>query len=816
MTRALEWSNYPANFREQVSLLQKLFRYIRHTPCFNPGDTSVELEPTGRFHDPRAYVLYWPHLLSSARVVNRLVELVFRDERALLRRAKSHGFSLSDLPERGVPRNRWQLTQVRSALESAAGALLLPPESTEAIERAHTYAYAMPVELRDEKRVGASDVGALMDLRNYTVIRRVADTDEALLRTILAPPAWPTIKDYFSSLPEPLRWLYHAWRVLASRNHTPYDPAQVGIEFTRQGYIFVNWVRFANSSFSPSPTGDIENLLAPDQIAENLYELRVPRRRTVNNKPKIVLHKCTLTSVRNCIPYPVDLREVRYGSSQGANFYLKQCRSLGYGTFDDTKNPDRCTIVDPLKLAERSQLFQGYKYYQAEHAAAAQRAAYVYRQSIGAAPKAFPRVYEFAFKPSNYADEIREHLRTKDYPLWFGDEVEPIYAVKRKDQLTFTNPTRLKSSSLECGGDWAVWSRMMDALGFIQGLSEDGSLAEVQQRCRSDWWRKLHRVKLTQMASAMIKDFSSYDDLSKRKRDEVSHRLNKLYLEGPHDGDAGGTWFSNEQAKLVQRLIPPAALRRVLTVLLPGQEVPKEKIFFYTTHAVKIFQRAALSSFGRAPTDLADPITQMLYVFVTPAPYIYAWTRFCLDMQRQGVDFAVTYTASASVREKFQERKERREARQHGDIEAARENGKRNVERWTPQEDYLLLRKYRKFPHLNATERRDLLDALPLRAQADISKRVRQFEMVFRRYLTEGRRRECSLFEHSLSDAAAKRVIILMGCHLAASPLGHRLHKRHGVVSDIFRLTDDALIPVELPPKYSSQFYVKYFDPNVV
>jgi hypothetical protein len=137
-------------------------------------------------------------------------------------------------------------------------------------------------------------------------------------------------------------------------------------------------------------------------------------------------------------------------------------------------------------------------------------------------------------------------------------------------------------------------------------------------------------------------------------------------------------------------------------------------------------------------------------------------------------------------------------------------------ERWTPPEDYLLLRRYHKFPQMSPKERRELLDLLPLRSQTNVSQRVAFFEKIFRRYLTAGRRSECSLFEHSLSDAAAKRAIILAGCHMSARHLGHTLHKKHPVVGDIFRLEDAALATAVVPPKYGVQFYVKYFNPQVV
>lgn len=775
-----EMESLPADFLKRIDKLVKLMQFIQRA--------SPKARSSGRIASKRIYAIYWPHILLHASRVDWLCAWAFGGTNAIVKRATRAGFKLSELPPVGIARQQWKLERVREYLEhEILGPLLLDGKDPYVKNDVLTYAYRLPEEQQD----AAKDPRAhhLLDLANYTVFRFIEPKRVCLARVFYPPPPWPEVAEWFKELPEPLRLLYEAWFTLRTRspstttNESPPIETQ-GLAFSRQGYVFVNWKRYwgTRTGTIAQATGDVAIL--PDDIAQALYNLK--------HWP-----------VRNAMAYPVDTRIV-YGavSTPGYRFaqvnpYVRECREISIGDFADPEKSDACTFFDPLSLYDRPDAFNGYRYYREKRqiSAKAQRARI--RRQMGVVPKLLPTVYEFTFTPAKYLPALRSR-GVPDFTPWFPiDHHEPIYAVKRDKQLCFTNPTLMRKSNPDCVGDIDVWTRGLDELNCIEHFQEDGTIGNVQDRLRSDFYKQMRRDKLNTVLPHLFKGYASIDELSRRKLRKVNLKAGEEYLKQHPELERTiepKNWERAARTDLAKRWVPRNAVRRVLDVVLPTGPDPVQK-YFYTSQSVLWFERAALASFGFLPDDVSSSVMDNIYTFAVSAPYLYAWTQFCKEMQERGPSAAVAKVSTRTTRA----------------TDDRPENEASGSDRWIPAEDYVLLRGYRLYPRMSAKEKKALLDALPRRSMNDILSRRMRLRRLLHKLLTPKRFEEHAPGRIACTDTAARRATILIGCAMTAQHLNHKLHSMHPVIAEIFKFDARALTEMEFPPSYTVEFYARYF-----
>ena len=775
---SFEIESLPEEFIKRIDKLIPLMRFIQRA--------SPKACSGGRITSKRMYALYWPHLLLHGSRVDWLCTWAFGGANTIVKRATRAGFKLSDLPSPGIARQKWKLDRVREFIENELlGPLLLDGNDPYVRNDVLAYAYRLPEEQQDEARDPRAH--ALLDLANYTVFRFIEPKRVCLARVFYPPPPWPEVSEWFKELPEALRLLYEAWFTLRTRssltNESPFSPEKMGVEYSRQGYVFVNWKRYWSHRAGTIAHAAGDLAILPDQVASALYNLK-------------------RWPVRNAMAYPVDTRIV-YGavSTPGYRFaqvnaYVRECREISIGDFTDPEKSDPCTFFDPLSIYDRLDAFNGYRYYRDKHQIAAKAQRAKLRRQLGVARCVLPTVYEFTFTPSQYMPLLRNR-GVPEFAPWFPtDHHEPIYAVKRDKKLCFSNPTLMRKSNPVCAGDIEVWFRVLDALNCIEHFQEDGTVGNVQERLRTDFWKQMRRDKLTEVLPLVFKDFASIDELSRRKLQKLNVRAGENYLASHPELERTiepSMWVHAERAALAKRWLPLNSIRRVLDVVLPTGPEPV-KTFFYTPQSIAWFERAALASFGFLPDGITTGIMDNVYTFTSAAPYLFAWTQFCKEMQVKGPSAAVSRVNAHPTR-----------ASDKPDTTISA------YDRWIPAEDYLLLRGYRLYPKMSIKEKKALLDALPRRSMGDILNRRSYLRRLLHKLLTPNRFETHAPGRVACTDTAARRATILIGCATVAPHINHKLHSMHPVVAEIFKFDPRALTEMEFPPRYTVEFYSRYF-----
>ena len=780
---AFDTDQYPTEFTKRINKLIKLFTFISRR--------NERSRSPGRLVSKRVYALYWPHLLLHGSRVDWLCTWAFGGANTIVKRATRAGFKLSELPPPGIARQKWKLDRVREFIENELlGPLLLDGNDPYVRNDVLAYAYRLPEEQQDDARDPRAH--ALLDLANYTVIRFIQPKPAYLARVFYPPPPWPEVSEWFKELPEALRLLYEAWFTLRTRSsltnesptvNAPFSPEKMGVEYSRQGYVFVNWKRYWSHRAGTIAQAAGDLAILPDQVASALYNLK--------HWP-----------VRSAIAYPVDTRIV-YGavSTPGYRFaqvnaYLRECREVSIGDFTDPEKSDSCTFFDPLCLYDRPDVFNGYLYYRRERQKSTKLQQHQMRRQLGLVPKVFPTVYEFSFTPAKYMATLRNR-GVPEFVPWFPiDHHESIYAVKRDNKLCFSNPTLMRKSNPVCAGDIEVWFRTLDSLNCIEHFQEDGSIGNVQERLRTDYWKQMRRDALTAMLPKVFEAYGSIDELSRRKLRELNLKVGQQYLEQHPDLQGNfspNMWVHAERSALSRRWLPSNAIRRVLHVMLPEATEPAQ-MYFYTQQSIVWFERSALASFGFVPSDTSTLLLDSFYTFTSAAPYLFAWTQFCKEMQEKGPVAAVARISSYAQTSSKEE-----------------EPNKTNYERWVPAEDYTLLRGYRLYPKMSTKEKKALLDALPRRSMGDILNRRSYLRRLLHKLLTPNRFETHAPGRTACDDTAARRATILIGCATVAPHINHKLHSLHPVVAEIFKFDPRALTEMEFPPRYTVEFYSRYF-----
>lgn len=790
---------------KHLERLHRLLKFFTSIPYYSP--TPYGKPGRGFIKSTMYYGIFWPDLAHQRKQVDRLNILTFDHPEGAIREALKKGFKHSDLPPVGLPRNAWELSVIRAKLEKWFAPLIhsssikAPNYFSDKAELAIFHYTRLQRKFADKFERYELDTSLFLDvIDNYTVMVPLEVTLEAIYRTcFVTPPLFGMIKDDFADVPRPLQLLYQAWFLLINRGEAPFKPSVVGVDFTPQGYILINWDVFLNN---PQV-----KLMEPSPAAVAFKDKTV---KTASQTSKAEVHMsqalAELKSIRlkHAIPIPLPYKRIQpvNPSRQSRNsLYTKTCERTFDSILSDPDGIPPCTIIDPYCLNRLDHLFSGYHhrtFRENAKIAAAKRYQELKKVHPTRQPVACASVYTFDFRPYTYLHAAKKQCPDLDIS-WLPDNyVEPIYATKYFKELSFMRPHFLKRTTQECAGDVEVWLRTLDSINIIQHFYEDaGSFIDFggQLKTRSEYWKRQKEKELLRAAKHLFTDVVTLSGLPPSKLQAIEAYARKQYLE--NNQEAVGSlnpreWWRHAQQKY-RTLITPTALRRKAFVLLPGQETLTENVF-YKSLALKLFNHAAAISLGFAKADCMDDLHAQMYDFeYNRAPYLYAWSQFCLECTQKGIGYAKARTNPFAP------------------SKPPVSSSMPKYTRWTPTEDCVLLQHYSCYDNRNDKGWDTLVKLLPGRSRISVTARLQTIRRVLKKALKAPSYRKWMLSGRPLNMLEAKRLTFFIGCSHVAKTQGVALHPMHCVVHEIYSLPDEFVAQFELPPVYTYHVYAKFF-----
>lgn len=658
-------------------------------------------------------VIYWPDFADAMRR-SRVWLDAFWPKAMREQSRRNYG-----VPPTGPEYRSWFRRALRRHVDTLLAPLLIP---TTSLVGGDYISYAIEQRGVGEDRI--EDVNperwaTLNDPANYTFFRHFRRlTDKTLERILLMPPDFDEFQLHQHAVPPEIAALYYAWRTITHRHKAAYDPSEVGVEWASAGLLFVNWALFLNSPFCPPVS------VEPAQCATFLrggsmkgrWQLRL------SAFPDPLKHETLPEETRAIDPDTFQLGDV-WGS-----------------------------LVDPLYLVQKDQIFTAtFQKERARRRAVAQkraqmrtmerlRAKKIAGQDV--APTKQAKVYSFNFRASQYPLPST-HL--EGYYKWFDDHVdEDVYAVKYKGNLFFAEPERLRTDFPPVERD--AWFRAMDALSCVAQFAASGDIESVKPKRKIDIARKLQEDEWIKTATERIEGFMSLDNLSRAELRRIKQQT-RYRLAASGEGPPGGQSFYHAKLlELASKSLPILAVRKEAYCVLPGRNEDKpRKHVFYSVHAIKQFAQAANQS--------------------PPAPYLYAWAKFCLYVDAVGLDAVVS-------------------------------RRRRLGARFTPQDDLVLIENFRRHPKMTRDERATLLSRLSSWSWKSLQLRINALNKLLKPLLSSSRREKYTIGKLWLPGVAQdarqweyKRLMLLIGLALQLQGEGDTLHTKLPIVADVFELT---------------------------
>lgn len=704
-------------------------------------------------------------------------------------------------PTRQALLAQWQQERTRVSVEKLLGPLLVHPESSFA--RDLMAGFVAQVEQEPSK----DGLARITNPLSYTFYRPVDTSTNALLRVLAFPPRLEEILPALQDLPAHLQLLHGALHTLyyhAVDQVPPLDAQEAGLTFAKNGFVFINWLRLARSPFWPqtvSFTTTLRGLRSDAQARQQHEQDSVVR-------PGHRLHPDTLafTLVRDATKSPRRFKSALIAPTDAppshlpahmvarhnfTNRYLTLCQETGCFKMDE-EGFEPSTLIDPLVLAQKPDFFDGNTYRSHADQQIKARAARLRAAGLesGSPPATKPaaKVYAVPFRPWEF---IREHV---EKPPWFGTGVtEHCFAVKRKGGYFFTHPSLLNKELLkteEGKNEANVWFHALDSLKILERVHEPGDpldFTEQRAQWRSRYFAGVKQDKVLAVAKSIWEHIETVDELKQSQLQLVMARLRSQFSE--QTGEHGRRWYYRMVADATREITSPHDVRRVLAVILPGQESEKpEPQHFYTPFAIDVFERFAAVSLGLMDPEVltTDPTIRGLYSAVQgrPAYYIYAWTQFCKKYR----------TASP----------------------AALCKRKGPPQLWTPQEDLLVLKRYRKPRMLNGAWN-DLLSDLYNICGRDVTLNATHLHMTKMNALLEQALHPTTYEKHSFggcygpgaaeAEVRSRRTVLLLGYLLYHQRSYGKLYKQLPNVNGILRRPDEDILAVDLPQTYQDRFF---------
>jgi hypothetical protein len=367
---------------------------------------------------------------------------------------------------------------------------------------------------------------------------------------------------------------------------------------------------------------------------------------------------------------------------------------------------------------------------------------------------------------------------------WFEeDHTETLYAVRRKNQFFFTRPRFLDSKNPNHLWEMEAWQRALDSLNLIEQVI-DGDVVDVTARTKSQLFKRETRALRERAGAAFIKDFVSIEDTPKRQMDAaVKAYVAKHQRDDPalaNSSTMSGNWYNKLVAKIAQDYLKPQSVRFKAVVKLPEEKEPKRLVFF-SPQAIEAFRRFGLGSFQVLAEDNKEQALAVLYAQgMQPAPYVLAWSRFCLDVNLRHPDGV------------------RASANEHT--------------HWLPNDDYFLLCNYHSRPRMTKDEWTNLLARLADRTKETCVAHAVVFNKMLKRVTSPTRYEAHHIGHRVCSSVEAKRAILLVGCARTLVHRGEKVHVQTPFIKRIFDMPDESVEKWALPPAYRAQFFESFLQ----
>lgn len=686
----------PEDFFHETARLRRLGKYVIN------GKNVVH---RGRLFDDTCCLLFWPDL-QAADTLARLRGYVYSPERMAQDDAQlARDFSGDQHEERMRARLRF----LKLETEHLLGPLLLPSDCSQTDALISSFA-AMHGAVHRHDPMGE----LLLDPTNYTVFRRVTFDEVSLMRTRIPLVELPPVATALKDVPDVLVLLYTAWKTLYQRQQEPFDSQDVGLDWARNGYVFVNWERFRRSRFWPR-TIAIEAHKIDDAI------MKLPTFCNVNR----ALLKRDLDSTR--VPPPNTSRldyEVR-----SLSLYLELC--IKTEAFNYTPGDvDPATLFDPLVLRGKPNIFDGRWHWRRKERARVRQAEIRQAKKDGVTlPSARgTKVYRLVFKPLDYLKDL-----PPEFPLWFPrDHEDIVYAIRRKRELCFTNPPALGQAT---PAEHELWKRVMDSVKLVETIYETdkGTVVDIRKQCRSKFFSQAKDEHLERFIQIAAQEALSFN---KNTTAIVAAAKTKAAREfQQRTGMPTEMWYHHGVLPdAVAKIVNEDTYRRIANVVLPDQpEKGEQARHFFTPEMITVMDK-----FARAATlQQMKPYNPDLEVVMTnavgPTPYILAWARFCHLMNTTDM----------------------KTLHQPGKVHGRR--------RWSPADDVVLLARYRKYPTLSPKEWKALLAEFPERDKASCRNRVAAIRKMVERGVAKSTAERLRIGFKASDAETAYRLVFLYG-----------------------------------------------------
>lgn len=703
------------------------------------------------------YVVNQSHIVGTGRAFNADICLIYWPDIDVNSRCSSHIASKTGCPK--PPESTRSFSRfLRQHVEDLLGPLVVP------VGEYHFDLYANSQGLVDADPA----YRALTDPMNYTAFVRLRQDRHAFVRALLTPPLEGRVRPWMKELPDAVTLLFHAWTMLVQRNAVdPFASSDRGISFLSDGRLFVHWQRFLESGHCPLRSKDLH----PDIIYKTLMQLKRP----------FSINKGVIA--RNLGAPKNTLRGLDPNSPRSLNDYQKALRASGMCA-TPTSLKSFCTVVDPIFLYRKEKLFDGRAYYQHRQRTKKSFIMSQERRRVGAPPLRPAKLHTFEFKPSLYLDEPPKLKELADVHQWFDPEhTETVYAIRRSKQLLFARPALISAKNPACRGDLEAWLRAMDSLRQITTFEETGQIESVAAMSRSEYYKALTAEHMETTAAAHIEDFISGDKVSGRKMKAALRRAEaEEHRRNPELSTSTAyakNWYNRMVVEAAKQFVDEGSVRRVAMVQLPYKE-DIANVTFFTPAALRTFEKFGLGSFG--VIDVAYESTPLAPLFSSraiPAPYLLAWARFCLDVQKRDV--------------------------------IACAPGEESVSRWTPAEDLILFTRYHSRPRMKPAEWKELLSMLPARSKQTCATRINLLNKTLRQVLFPQQLAAQKAGDKACDPVAALRSVLIVGATKRAKSRGIRLNKHTTFARDIMALDDSYFDKLHFPETYRAAMFNGFF-----
>lgn len=736
----------PEDFKADQAALAYFLRYIA-TPQFLP-DAGIKI-----FDHHGA--IYWPHFVATAGR-SRVALSRFYDSTAANKRREQAGVHQTE----GPVYRAWFAKDLRKEIERLLRPFLIhtnSPTGQDSVGYAYNIKRQLQLEHQSSEplKIDPSAWATLTDLANYTFFRRLDNKRaSALIRAMLLPPLYSEFLRHQPGLPDSLVALYHAWKTASERFLHPYDPREVGVEWTTKGYLAVHWPRFLASPFKPPVVATGAEIIgALYSTTKGNYYIRA----SALPDPQLDRKLPNSTLI-------IDEAEFEKGSP--------------------------VTIVDTAYLDSRPEIWDSQWYARKarkKELRAEQRRAQLTASTEPAlvAHVAKPRlttVHGFTFMPFDYT---LPEFTSYESPVWFpNDYEERVAAIKRGGEYYFAQPALLSEALKHVAPhELSAWFYAMDCVSCVAKFTETHEVdVEPVKNAKSEQIRAMKHQEYEITARQIIDDFLDLDQLSWSQKQRVKRETSKRVGRDPNVQYEGTRWYHERMLRIAKNTLPATAVRRRAFALIPGRnnDEPKEHPF-YSVRALRQFKKAAQGILAAPDVDRPQNIEPP----DMPAPYIYAWANFCIIAAE--AKLLTPHTPAPR--------------NQH----------------WSPQEDLLLIQHYRRFPRMSTEESATLSRVLERHASIVVRARVRHLNRLLQAVLTGPRYERYSVgrlwLPKGLTEEEqrleATRLVVVLGIASYMKFMGWPLSLKLPQVSAAFGAEYDALRAVILPESYRDERFMR-------